>query len=149
MTQVIKYPEEIKFFNMKKSLRGYSQTVECVDLLLPKAGETIGYSRKAQVNVDSRIATIPIGYADGFSRKLGQGKFSVMIHGKMAQTIGSICMDMCMIDITAITEAREGDQVIIFQSDLEIRQMADAAETIPYEVLTSISPRVKRVYFQE
>ena len=114
-----------------------------------KAGETIGYSRKAQVNVDSRIATIPIGYADGFSRKLGQGKFSIMIHGKMAPTIGSICMDMCMIDITAITEAREGDQVIIFQSDLEIRQMADAAETIPYEVLTSISPRVKRVYFQE
>jgi alanine racemase len=72
-----------------------------------------------------------------------------MIHGSLAPTIGSICMDMCMIDITAIPEAREGDQVIIFQSDLEIRQMADAAETIPYEVLTSISPRVKRVYFQE
>jgi alanine racemase len=114
-----------------------------------KAGETIGYSRRAKTIEDTRVATIPIGYADGFSRKLGQGKFSVMIHGSLAPTIGSICMDMCMIDITAIPEAREGDQVIIFQSDLEIRQMADAAETIPYEVLTSISPRVKRVYFQE
>lgn len=112
------------------------------------AGETIGYSRKAQVNVDSRIATIPIGYADGFSRKLGQGKFSVMIRGKMAPTVGSICMDMCMLDVTAIPEAQEGDKVVIFQDDVEIRQMAEVMETIPYEVLTSISPRVKRVYFQ-
>lgn len=113
------------------------------------SGETIGYSRKAQVNKSTRIATIPIGYADGFSRKLGQGKFSVLIHGKLAPTIGSICMDMCMIDITNVPKAQEGDKVIIFQSDSEIRLIADILETIPYEVLTSISPRVKRVYFQE
>jgi alanine racemase len=114
-----------------------------------KSGETIGYSRRAQIIKDTRVATIPIGYADGFSRKLGHGKFTVMTQGKMAPTIGSICMDMCMIDITDIPQAQEGDQVLIFQTDSEIRKMAEVAETIPYEVLTSISPRVKRVYFQE
>ncbi len=114
-----------------------------------EVGETVGYSRKARMTVASRIATIPIGYADGFPRKLGNGAYSVIVHGKNAPTVGSICMDMCMVDVTNIPEAQEGDQVIVFQNDTEIRKMAEVLETIPYEVLTNISPRVKRVYFQE
>jgi len=112
-------------------------------------GESVGYSRKAVMKVTSRIATIPIGYADGFSRMLGHGKFEVKIHGIKAPTVGSICMDMCMIDVTHIPQANEGDQVVIFENSTDIRSFADALETIPYEVLTNISPRVKRVYFQE
>jgi alanine racemase len=112
-------------------------------------GESVGYSRKAVMKVTSRIATIPIGYADGFSRKLGHGNFEVKIHGIKAPTVGSICMDMCMIDVTHIPQASEGDKVVIFENAQDIRSMAETLETIPYEVLTNISPRVKRVYFQE
>jgi alanine racemase len=101
------------------------------------------------MKVASRIATIPIGYADGFSRKLGHGNFQVKIHGINAPTVGSICMDMCMIDVTHIPQADEGDQVVIFENSKDIQLFADALETIPYEVLTNISSRVKRVYFQE
>ena len=114
-----------------------------------KENESVGYSRKAVMKVTSRIATIPIGYADGFSRKLGHGKFEVNIHGVKAPTVGSICMDMCMIDVTHIPQANEGDQVVIFENSKDIKSFAEALETIPYEVLTNISPRVKRVYFQE
>lgn len=112
-------------------------------------GESVGYSRKAIMKVTSRIATIPIGYADGFSRKLGHGKFAVVIHGVKAPTVGSICMDMCMIDVSHIPQAIEGDQVIIFENSDDIRSLAEALDTIPYEVLTNISSRVKRVYLQE
>lgn len=112
-------------------------------------GESVGYSRKAIMKTTSRIATIPIGYADGFSRKLGHGNYQVKIHGINAPTVGSICMDMCMIDVTHIPQADEGDQVVIFENSKDIQSFADALETIPYEVLTNISPRVKRVYFQE
>jgi alanine racemase len=114
-----------------------------------KAGESVGYSRKGQVNQPSRIATLPIGYADGFLRRLGNGRASVRVHGKQAFTIGNICMDMCMIDITHIPEAQEGDSVIIFEHAADIHQLAQWLETIPYEVLTGVSERVKRVYFQD
>ncbi len=110
---------------------------------------TVGYSRRGKLQRDSRIATLPIGYADGFLRKLGNGRFRVMVQGKPAPVVGSVCMDMCMIDVTDIPEAREGDKVIIFDSAERIVQMAEALETIPYEVLTGISQRVKRVYFQD
>jgi alanine racemase len=110
---------------------------------------TVGYSRRGKLQRDSRIATLPIGYADGFLRKLGNRRFEVMIHGKLAPVIGSVCMDMCMVDVTEIPEAREGDKVIIFNSAERIIQMAETLETIPYEVLTGISQRVKRVYFQD
>ena len=113
------------------------------------AGETIGYSRKGKVNQPSRIATLPLGYADGFLRKLGNGRATVSIHGKEAPTIGNICMDMCMVDISHIPEAQEGDSVIIFQNATDIFRLAGWLETIPYEVLTGVSERVKRVYFQE
>jgi alanine racemase len=112
-------------------------------------GETVGYSRKGILNKPSRIATLPIGYADGFLRKLGNGNAKLRVHGKEAPTIGNICMDMCMIDVTNIPSAKEGDQVVIFENAQDIRSMAQWLDTIPYEVLTGISERVKRVYFQE
>jgi len=112
------------------------------------AGESVGYSRKWIADKDSVIATIPIGYADGMSRKLGNGKGKVMINGNAFPIIGNICMDMCMVDITGF-EAIEGDEVIIFGDDFPITRLADALETIPYEILTGISRRVKRIYYQE
>jgi len=113
-----------------------------------KAGDTVGYSRKGIVNIDKRIAVIPIGYADGFDRKLGNGVGEVFINRKRAKVIGNVCMDLVMIDVTD-TEANEGDSVEIFGDNLTITEVADKLKTIPYEVLTSVSKRVKRVYFQE
>ena len=113
-----------------------------------KAGETVGYSRKGIINTDKRIAIIPIGYADGFDRKLGNGVGEVLINGKRAKVIGNVCMDLVIIDVTNI-EAKEGDVVEIFGDHLTISEVADWLKTIPYEVLTSVSRRVKRVYFQE
>jgi alanine racemase len=112
-------------------------------------GETIGYSRKGKVDKPSIIATLPIGYADGFSRTLGNGKGNVRINGINAATIGSICMDMCMVDVTHIPDLSEGDPVVIFENADDIHRLAATLGTIPYEVLTNISARVKRVYFQE
>lgn len=114
--------------------------------LLP--GQTVGYGRRGEVYEPSKIVTIPIGYADGLSRRLGNGVGRVLINGHFAPTIGSICMDTCMINATGIDVA-EGDEVIIFGDNLPITQLAAAIDTIPYEILTSISRRVKRVYFQE
>jgi Alr-MurF fusion protein len=112
------------------------------------AGETVGYNRNGKVTGDIRIATIPIGYADGFSRSLGNGNFGVYINGNFCKTIGNICMDMCMVDVTNIT-CKEGDPVIIFETIEQLNAMASAMNTITYEVLTSVSGRVKRVYVQE
>ena len=113
-----------------------------------KAGETVGYSRKGIVATDKRIAIIPIGYADGFDRKLGNGVGEVLINCQRAKVIGNVCMDLIMIDVTGI-DANEGDQVEIFGDHLTISEVAGWLKTIPYEVLTSVSRRVKRVYFQE
>ena len=112
------------------------------------AGDTVGYSRKGKVTRNSRIATVPIGYADGFTRKLGNGIGSMLINGKQAPTIGNICMDMTMLDITDI-DAEEGDEVIVFGEGQPISEVAKAAGTIAYEVLTNMSSRIKRVYYQE
>jgi alanine racemase len=111
-------------------------------------GETVGYSRKGVVPTNKRIAIIPIGYADGFDRKLGNGVGEVLINGSRAKVIGNVCMDLCMIDVTNI-EANEGDAVEIFGNQLTISEVAGWLKTISYEVLTSISRRVKRVYYQE
>ena len=113
-----------------------------------KGGETVGYGRKGIINTDKRIAIIPIGYADGFDRKLGNGVGEVLINGKRAKVIGNVCMDLVIIDVTNI-EAKEGDVVEIFGDHLTISEVADWLNTIPYEVLTSVSRRVKRIYFQE
>lgn len=112
------------------------------------ADESIGYGRKGKVDKASRIAITAIGYADGLIRKLSNGIGSMIVNGKLAPIIGNICMDMTMIDVTNI-DCKEGDDVIVFGSELDISAVADKLGTIPYEILTSISQRVKRVYFYE
>jgi len=113
-----------------------------------KAGESIGYNRKGIANQDMQIATVGIGYADGLNRRLGNGAGKMLLNGKFVPIVGNICMDMTMIDMTDIP-AREGDEVIVFGNDYTISQMAIDLETIPYEVLTNVSQRVKRIYFHE
>lgn len=112
-------------------------------------GESVSYNRRGVMQRDSRIATIRIGYADGYSRRLSNGAGQMLIHGKWAPIVGTICMDMTMVDITDIPEAQEGDEVVIFGKQLPIQQLAKWAGTIPYEIMTSISQRVKRIYFEE
>ena len=113
------------------------------------ATETVGYNRSGKLSKDSIIATVRLGYADGYSRKLGRCKGSMWVQGKLAPVVGDICMDMTMIDITDIPGVQEGDDVEVFGSNLPIEQVANWAETIPYEILTSIGQRVKRVYIQD
>ena len=113
------------------------------------AGDNIGYGHHTIAPHNMRIATISIGYADGYPRSLGNGKAFVLISGKPAKTIGSICMDMCMVDITQIPEAKEGDDAIIFGEYPTVSHLAAWAGTISYEIMTSISQRVKRVYLNE
>ena len=111
-------------------------------------GDTIGYGRVEKVDADMRSATLPIGYADGLSRKNGNRQGSVLINGHRAPIVGNVCMDMCMVDVTGIP-CKEGDDVVIFGEDYSIEEFAKNSETIPYEVLTNVSARVKRVYFQD
>jgi len=100
------------------------------------------------INQKSRIATLPVGYADGLSRILGNGRGKLKINNKFASTIGNICMDMTMVDVTDI-KCEEGDEVLIFGEGLSVSEMAKSAGTIPYEILTGISQRVKRIYYQD
>ena len=94
------------------------------------------------------IATVKIGYADGYDRGLGNGVGKMLVNGQFVPTIGSICMDMCMLDVTGISVA-EGDEVIVFNDDLRVEEIAKKLQTIPYEILSGISQRVKRVYYYE
>ena len=114
-----------------------------------KKGESVSYNRKGIVEKDSIIATIRIGYADGFPRRLGNGIGKVWIKGKLSPVIGTVCMDMFMLDVTNNPGVREGDDVIIFGSQLPVQTLAQWATTIPYEIMTGVSQRVKRVYFEE
>jgi Alr-MurF fusion protein len=111
-------------------------------------GETIGYGRKGKAIQNLRVATIAIGYADGFSRAFSQGKGEVAVNGKRAPVIGNVCMDMTMIDVTEV-DAKEGDEVIVFGNELPIHEVAARISTIPYEILTNTSERVKRVFWSE
>ncbi len=113
-----------------------------------KQGETVGYGRKGVLYRDSVIATVRLGYADGYPRRLGNGNGKMLVNGQLAPVIGSICMDMAMIDITGISGVHEGDDVIVFGKDLSIAMVAQWAETIPYEIMTGISQRVKRIYYE-
>ena len=113
-----------------------------------KAGESIGYSRRTTLDKDSLIAAIPIGYADGLNRHLGNRHGFCLVNGKKAEYVGNICMDVCMIDVTGI-ECKEGDSVEIFGDNLPVTELSDRLDTIPYEILTGISERVKRVYFKD
>ncbi|MGA0558003.1 bifunctional UDP-N-acetylmuramoyl-tripeptide:D-alanyl-D-alanine ligase/alanine racemase [Larkinella sp. VNQ87] len=112
-----------------------------------KAGETVGYSRRGVLTHDARIATLAIGYADGYDRRLGNGVGQVWVNGVLCPTIGSICMDMTMIDVTAAA-AQEGDEVELFGTQIPIGELAARIGTIPYEILTGVSERVKRVFYR-
>ena len=113
-----------------------------------KAGESVGYSRRTILERDSRIASIPIGYADGLNRLLGNRKGFCLVNGQKAEYVGNICMDVCMIDVTDIP-CKEGDYVTIFGEGLSPSELASRCGTIPYEILTSIAPRVKRIHFED
>ena len=112
------------------------------------AGDSIGYNRHGRAEHDMRIGIVPIGYADGLSRLLGNGNGTFYVHDKPVKIVGDICMDMCMLDLTEI-KASEGDSVIVFDADHSINEVAKASQTIPYEIMTRVSQRVKRVYYQE
>ena len=113
-----------------------------------KKGESIGYGRKGIAINNLKIATIAIGYADGFNRRLSQGVGQVLIAGKRAPVIGNVCMDMTMVDVTDI-DAKEGDEVIVFGAELSIQEIATKIQTIPYEILTNISERVRRIFVSD
>ena len=112
------------------------------------ADETVGYSRRGTLERPSRIAALPIGYADGLNRKFGNGRGYCIINGKKAPYIGNICMDVSMVDVTDI-DCKEGDTVEIFGTTLPVTTLAEWIETIPYEILTSVSNRIKRIYYSD
>jgi alanine racemase len=136
-------PEEQPFLEHVSTLKSIISQIKSIP-----AGATIGYNREFKALKDMQIAIVPVGYADGLSRSLSNGKYSLLVNGKLAPITGNISMDMCMIDISGIP-ASEGDEVLIFSPSHPITALAKAMHTIPYEVLTGISRRVKRVYFQE
>ncbi len=114
---------------------------------MPKS-DTIGYNRKGKLSADGKIATVRIGYADGYLRAFGNGVGKMLVRGKLAPTVGNISMDMCTLDVRNI-DVREGDEVIVFNEEQGIEELAKQIGTIPYEILTNVSQRVKRVYFYE
>jgi len=123
-------------------------TISQIKTLSP--GETVGYNRNSgPLATPKRIATISIGYADGLLRLAGGGRFSALVRGQRAATLGNVCMDMTMLDVTQIPEAQVGDEVTIFGENPPVQELAECLQTIPYEVFTNISERVKRVYWQE
>jgi Alr-MurF fusion protein len=135
--------EEQKYLENVGTLKSIISQIRTI-----QAGESVGYGRRFMADKMSKIATIPIGYADGISRLWGNGLGFVSINNQRASIIGSICMDMLMVDITQI-DCNEGDTVIIFGESPTVSLIAKQLQTIPYEILTSISQRVKRVFFRE
>ncbi len=133
-----------KFDNQLKPISTLKTTISQIKHL--SQGQTIGYSRKGVMHTDGQIATIAIGYADGYDRRFSNGKGYVLIGKHKAPVIGNVCMDMTMVDITGI-QAKEGDEVIIYGAEIPLKELASRIGTIPYELLTNISSRVKRVYY--
>jgi len=113
-----------------------------------KAGETVGYSRKALFKKGGEVAIVPVGYADGLNRRLGNGNGHLFIKGRLAPIVGNVCMDMCMVDVSGLN-VKEGDEVEVFGKNYPVSRLAKDMDTIPYEVLTSVSTRVKRIYYRE
>ncbi len=113
------------------------------------AGESVGYGRRWKAEKDSVIATVRLGYADGYTRRLGHGAGRMLVKGQLAPVVGSVCMDMTMIDITGINGVEPEDEVVVFGKGLPVTQVAHWAGTIPYEIMTGVSQRVKRIYFEE
>ncbi|AOW08511.1 bifunctional UDP-N-acetylmuramoyl-tripeptide:D-alanyl-D-alanine ligase/alanine racemase [Flavobacterium gilvum] len=135
--------EEQKYLENVGTLKSVISQIRTI-----QSGESVGYGRRFMANRESRIATIPIGYADGISRHWGNGIGFVTIKNKKAPVLGSVCMDMLMVDVTEI-DCKEGDSVVIFGESPTVSYMAEQLKTIPYEILTSISQRVKRVFYRE
>lgn len=136
-------PEEQENIQNVSTLRSIISQIKTI-----KNGDTIGYNRAGIAETDITVATVPIGYADGLSRVLSNGRGHLLVAGNLVPIVGNVCMDMCMVDITGL-KAAEGDEVIVFGNDRSINDLASEMGTIPYEILTGISKRVKRVYFQE
>lgn len=135
--------------SMQQQLKNVSTLKTTISQIkMVKAGESVGYSRKGVASKDSMVATVRIGYADGYPRSLSNGVGIMWVNGSRAPVIGNVCMDMTMLDISGIN-ASEGDEVIVFGGQLSVTELADRAQTIPYEILTGISQRVKRVYYEE
>jgi alanine racemase len=128
-----------------KAVSTLKTTISQLKTLAP--GATVGYSRKGSLPEGGRIATLAIGYADGYDRRFSQGKGYVLIHGQKAPVIGNVCMDMVMVDVSGIPEAKAGDEAIVYGEQISLKELADQIGTIPYELLTNISGRVKRVYY--
>ena len=135
--------EEQKFLENVGTLKSVISQIRTIE-----AGESVGYGRRFMAEKTTKIATIPIGYADGIRRSWGNGIGYVIINNKEAKIVGSVCMDMLMVNVTEI-DCKEGQSVIIFGENPTVNLMAKALNTIPYEVLTGISQRVKRVFFRE
>ena len=135
--------EEQKYLENVGTLKSIISQIRTI-----QSGESVGYGRRFMANRESKIATIPIGYADGIARSWGNGVGFVTIKNKKASILGSVCMDMLMVDVTEI-ECKEGDAVVIFGESPTVTYMAEQLKTIPYEILTSISQRVKRVFYRE
>ena len=130
-----------------KEVQSFKAKVSQIKHLTP--GDTVGYSRRGKIKSVKSIAIVNVGYADGLLRKAGNGRFKVWINGKLAPTIGNICMDMCMIDISKVAYVSVNDEVIIFGEQNPVTNLCKTLDTIAYEVYTSISERIKRVYSQE
>jgi alanine racemase len=114
------------------------------------AGTTVGYGRRgAATDHERRVATLAIGYADGYDRRFSNGQGLVLLHGRRAPVVGSVCMDMVMVDVTDVPEARPGDVAVVFGEGLSTSELAQRIGTIPYELLTNVSERVKRVFVSE
>ncbi|MGV3641518.1 MAG: bifunctional UDP-N-acetylmuramoyl-tripeptide:D-alanyl-D-alanine ligase/alanine racemase [Adhaeribacter sp.] len=113
-----------------------------------RQGDTVGYGRRGIAEADKQIATIAIGYADGYDRRFGNGRGQVLLQGRRCPIIGNVCMDMCMVDVTGL-QVQAGEEVGVFGEELTISELAQAIGTIPYELLTSVSTRVKRVFYAE
>lgn len=136
-------PEEQKFLENVGTLKSIISQIRSI-----QTGESVGYGRRFIADKPTKIATIPIGYADGISRHWGNGVGFVTINNQKATIVGSVCMDMLMVDITKIN-CKEGDSVVIFGESPSVSFIAEQLQTIPYEILTSISQRVKRVFYRE
>jgi len=122
----------------------FETVISQINLL--KKGDTVGYERHGKIlSNEARIAILPVGYADGYKRQFGNGRAEVFLNGKRAPTIGHVCMDMTFVDVTKV-DCKVGDSVELFGANIDIQELAHAAETIDYEILTSIGPRVERAY---
>ena len=136
-------PEEQKHLENVGTLKSIISQIRTVP-----EGESVGYNRRFVTTKNTKIATIPIGYADGISRHWGNSVGFITINNQKATIVGSICMDMLMVDVTGIP-CKEGDQVVIFGENPTVSFIAEKLQTIPYEILTGISQRVKRMFYRE